>query len=63
MKYKFIIKAEDFALYESDELFDSYDEAEEMAQEWCSEFSAGAMEADPGSDVSLEYEIEEVDED
>lgn len=64
MKYTFnICNEEDIVVYESEELFVTYEEAEELAQQWCSEYSQGATAMDPDADDDcyLDYDIEEVE--
>lgn len=64
MKYMFIITdEEDIVVYESEEQFDTYEAAEEMAQEWCSDYSQGATAEDPDAecDSYLDYDVVEVE--
>lgn len=64
MKFQFNILEDDIVVYESEESFESYEAAEEMAQEWCSDYSQGSTYENPDAEYgsSLDYDIEEIDE-
>lgn len=64
MKYKFKIADGIFTIYESEQVFETREAAEEKAKQWCDEFKQGMMEADPGANImpSFGYYVIEVKE-